>query len=160
MKITEMHIQRLMAADRELARQLFVIMTEVFGEECAQLSDNYLDHLLSRVDFWAIAALVGDEIIGGITGHTLPMTRSESSEVFIYDIAVQAAYQRQGVGRQLVSALRESAAIAGIQDVFVPADNDDIHALDFYRALGGVAAPVTFFTFSRQSPGNINDAMV
>lgn len=35
----------------------------------------------------------------------------------------------------------------GIDLVFVPADNVDIHALDFYRALGGVAAPVTIFEF-------------
>ena len=35
-------------------------------------------------------------------------------------------------------------------DIFVPADDDDIHALDFYRALGGEESPVTFFTFASQ----------
>jgi aminoglycoside 3-N-acetyltransferase I len=34
-------------------------------------------------------------------------------------------------------------------EVFVPADNDDQHALDFYRALGGSPSSVTFFTFLR-----------
>ena len=29
----------------------------------------------------------------------------------------------------------------------IPPDNDDRHALEFYRRLGGVAAPVTIFTF-------------
>ena len=55
----------------------------------------------------------------------------------------------QGVGRLLVSALREAATAAGIDDVFVPAENEDLHALEFYRALGGAATPVTFFTFPR-----------
>jgi aminoglycoside 3-N-acetyltransferase I len=91
---------------------------------------------------------VGDDIIGGVTAHTLPMTRAESSEIFIYDIAVRDDYQRRGVGRHLMTTLREGAAALGICNVFVPADNDDIHALNFYQALGGVGSPVTFFTFS------------
>ena len=92
--------------------------------------------------------MVGDEIVGGITAHVLPMTRSELSALFIYDVAVRADHQRKGVGRHLISALRDDAAAAQIGDVFVPADNEDLHALDFYRALGGVPSPVTFFTFS------------
>ena len=139
---------RLTSDDRELAKGLFIMMAEVFGEECDHLSDDYLDRLLSREDFWAIAAFVGDEIVGGLTAYTLPMTRSESSEIFIYDLAVREDQQRKGIGRQLVTALREAAAAAGIQLVLVAADNDDGHALDFYRAVGGVPSPVTFFTFS------------
>jgi aminoglycoside 3-N-acetyltransferase I len=146
--VIEMRTRRLTAADRGLARSLFAVMAGVFEEQCEQLSDTYLDRLLSRADFWAIAAFAGNDIIGGVTAHTLPMTRMESSEVFIYDIAVRESYQRRGVGRQLMAALREGVAAAGVEDVFVPADNEDRHALDFYRALGGVESPVTLFTFS------------
>lgn len=144
----EMRTRRLTSGDRELARALFAMMAEVFEEECERLGDAYLDRLLRREDFWVIAAFVGDDIVGGLTAHTLPMTRSESSEIFIYDIAVRQDQQRKGVGRRLMTALREAATAAGIEDAFVPADNDDTHALDFYRALGGEASPVTFFTFS------------
>ncbi|MEM9162039.1 MAG: GNAT family N-acetyltransferase [Cyanobacteria bacterium P01_F01_bin.4] len=143
-----MQIRRLTAGDRELARALFAMMAEVFEEDYACLSDVYLDQLLSQKDFWAIAASVDDDIIGGITAYTLPMTRTASSEIFIYDIAVRADQQRQGIGRHLMTALRETAAAAGIDDIFVFADNDDLHALDFYRALGGTPSPVTAFTFS------------
>ncbi|HTK99712.1 MAG TPA: GNAT family N-acetyltransferase, partial [Pseudomonadales bacterium] len=111
-------------------------MAEVFEEASAPLSDRYLDQLLSGRDFWAFAALMGADVVGGITAHTLPMTRTEASEVFIYDIAVHVDHQRRGIGSELVSALRASAATVGIRDVFVPADSDDAHALDFYRRLG------------------------
>jgi aminoglycoside 3-N-acetyltransferase I len=50
-----------------------------------------------------------------------------------------------------VAALRTEAARAGITVAFVPADNDDTHALDFYRAIGGVPAPVTIFTFGEEA---------
>jgi aminoglycoside 3-N-acetyltransferase I len=148
-----MRTKRLTAADRELAGTMFAMMGEVFEEPYEALGAAYVDRLLGRTDFWAIAALVGEEIVGGLTAHTLPMTRGEYSEIFIYDIAVRKDQQRKGVGRRLMTAVLESAAAIGIHDVFVPADNDDLHALDFYRALGGVAAPVTFFTFSRRDEG-------
>lgn len=143
-----MRTKRLTSDDLVLARRLFTLMAEVFDEESEPLDDAYLERLLRREDFWAIAAFAGEDVVGGITAHALPMTRTASTELFIYDIAVRADHQRKGVGRLLMTALREEAASLGIRDVFVAADNEDAHALDFYRALGGVPAPVTFFSFT------------
>jgi len=128
-------------------------MAEVFGEPVGALSDRYLEALLGRKEFWAFAALRDDGIAGGLTAHTLPMTRAEASEILVYDIAVHADHQRKGIGRQLVGDLRDCARSAGIHDLFVPVDNEDEHALDFYRALGGTACGVTIFTFQeREAP--------
>ena len=145
----EIRVKRLTSNDREGARRLFRVMAEVFTEECALLSDGYLDQLLRRKEFWALAAFADDDIIGGVTAHSLPMTRTESSEVFIYDIAVESEYRRKGVGRRLLKALCEQASELGIEQVFVSVDNGDVHALDFYRSLGGTPSPVTIFSFSR-----------
>ncbi len=145
-----MRVKRLTLGDRDLARALFTLMADVFEEDCEDLSDGYIDRLLGREDFWAIAAFAGDHIIGGVTAHTLVLTRTESSEIFIYDIAVRRDHQRQGVGRRLLAELRAQAAALGIREVFVPADTDDVHALDFYRALGGAPSPVTIFTFTHR----------
>ncbi len=138
---------RLGDGDIARARTLFALMAEVFAEEHLPLRDEYVAELLARDSMWILAATLGDAIVGGLTAHTLPMTRSESREIFIYDIAVRADHQRRGVGRLLMSHLARLAGDAGIHDLFVPAENEDVHALEFYRALGGTAAPVTFFTF-------------
>lgn len=140
--------RRLLPRDQELARQLFTLMAEVFDEERQLLSAGYIDQLLSQETFWTIAAFWDEEIVGGITAHTLPMTRSESAEIFVYDIAVRSDYQRRGVGRQLIKTLRREAAAISIQDVIIPADNEDQSALSFYDGIGGEASPVTFFIFS------------
>jgi aminoglycoside 3-N-acetyltransferase I len=144
-----MRCVRLNPGDRARAHALFALMSEVFEEEARALGDERVDLLLGREDFWALIALEGNEVVGGLTAHTLPMTRAESFEVFIYDLAVRRNHQRQGVGRALVAHLRATAAALGIHDVFVAADDDDTHALDFYRAIGGVGAPVTIFSFTR-----------
>jgi len=146
----QIRIERLTLHDIERARELFLIIANVFETECRPGSDSYLTRILARPEFWAIAASVDGQIVGGLTAHTLPLTRLEEWEIFLYDIAVLPQYQRQGLGRQLVNALREQAAAEGITTTWVPADNEDTHALDFYRALGGEPVPVTIFTFSPQ----------
>jgi aminoglycoside 3-N-acetyltransferase I len=142
------HTRRLTTGDEPLAGRLFSLMAAVFGETAELLGDAYLSSLLARPDFWALAAFAGDELVGGLTAYTLPMTRAQRNEVFLYDIAVREDHQRRGIGRQLVSLLRDSARAQGISEVFVAADDEDTHALDFYRSLGGAAAPATFFSFT------------
>jgi len=140
-------VRRLGRGDRHLARQMFVLVVDVFQQTAGTLSDDYVDALLADPNFWALAAVADGSVAGGLTAHTLPMTSSERSEVFIFDIAVAPDHQRRGVGRRLVSALIEAAAAMGIDTVFVPADDEDTPALDFYRALGGTASAVTIFEF-------------
>jgi aminoglycoside 3-N-acetyltransferase I len=146
--MTTIEVKRLGPDDRDLAGQLFALIADVFEGHHGPLGAPYLDRLLARDEFWALAALRDAELVGGLTAHTLPMTRAESCELFIYDVAVRADVQRQGIGRALVTSLREQAKAEGVDVVFVAAENADTHALDFYSALGGDAAEVTVFTFS------------
>lgn len=143
-----MHTARLGTDDRHVALILFTLMAEVFAENREALSDAYLDGWLARQDFWALPAFDGDRVIGGINAHTLPMSRSSSRELFICDLAVEPNHQRRGVGRRLVRDLQTSAAAQGIHEMFVPADNEDEHDLNFYRAIGGVEMAVTHFSFT------------
>jgi aminoglycoside 3-N-acetyltransferase I len=141
-------VRRLGLHDRDTARATFELMADVFGEPPARLSDTYVDGLLARPDFWVIAAIEpGGAPAAGLTAHTLPMTAYEGAEIFLYDIAVAARRQRRGLGRRLISTLRREAAALGMRTVFVPADDEDTGALDFYRALGGAPTRVTMFEF-------------
>ena len=138
-------VLRLGVADLERARAAFSMMHEVFEEDAEDLSHDYVAGLLTRESFWAIAAFDGDEAVGCITGHELPMTRHERRELFVYDLAVRDDQQRRGIGRRLIDALVAGAAAADVDVVFVPADDDDAHALAFYERIGGRPAKVTMF---------------
>lgn len=150
-KDAALQIRRLRSRDLDLARRLFVMMASVFGESCESLSDDYLNGLLSRADFWALCVTESGEVIGGLTAYALALTRAETEELFIYDVAVRTDHQRRGVGRALWAALQAEASAAGIEVLFVPAETVDVHALEFYRALGGVPTSVTMFTFDAES---------
>lgn len=142
-------VVRLHTADLALARDTFAVMGEVFAEDqWTPLSDDYLLDLLEQGQVWAYAAVLDGRSIGGLTAHALPMTRAEARELLIYDLAVQTDQQRRGIGSALVKHLLADAASAGISEVWVPADNDDTHALDFYRRTGGTSQAVTIFTYT------------
>ncbi len=143
----DISIRRLAVTDEKLAQQTFLTMAQVFNEESAPLGAPYLKGLLSRSDLWAFAALAGKEVVGGITGFNLSLTRVERRELFIYDLAVKVDWQRKGIGRAMFDSLRQAAAAEGIGEGFVLADDEDTHALDFYRALGASSLPATAFSF-------------
>lgn len=146
----DIETRRLATGDRELARTLFTTMSDVFGEEHDELTDSYINGLLGDRKFWAIAALSGGRVVGGITAHVLPLTSKATSEMFVYDIAVRADFRRRGIGRRLVRELIDGAAKDGIKCVCIPAESGDVPALDFYRALGGEELAVAYFVFERE----------
>jgi aminoglycoside 3-N-acetyltransferase I len=144
-----MNISRLTPGDEARAHELFAMMASVFESEAPVASDEYVRRLLARDDFWAVTAIDADEVIGGITAYVLPMTRAQTNELFIYDVAVRVDKQRMGVGRALIGEIHKLAAASGIDVSFVAAENEDAHAVEFYRAVGGAESAVTFFTFER-----------
>ena len=114
-------IVRLGSSDADRATELFGLMAEVFEEPAEVLDRDYTAALLANPSFWAYAVLVDDAVLGGLTAHVLPMTRSMDTELMIYDLAVDVEHQRTGLGRQLMQAVIDDAASAGISTVFVPA---------------------------------------
>jgi aminoglycoside 3-N-acetyltransferase I len=144
--------RRLLPGDRDAAREVFAVMAEVFDEAAERLTDEQVDGLLRRDSFWVYAAIEDGTVVGGLTAHLLPMTRTPSSEVFVYDLAVHAGSRRRGIAGRLLREVRKAAAATGAGDVFVAADIEDGDALAFYREQGGQESPVAFFTFPPAQP--------
>ncbi len=137
-------VRQLKAEDSELAASVTRLMSSVF-EEGDGSSNERMSELLKDTRFWLFGAFMQGKPVGGLCAHVIPVTREHASELFVYDIAVANEHQRKDIGRLLMKAAIDSARSAGLSSVFVPADNEDQHALDFYRAIGGQA--VTFFKF-------------
>jgi len=141
-------IRRLGEVNVVVAGQLFNLFGEIFGTHSPSTASNpYLKKLLSDNAFICFAVFYNDVPVGGLTGYELPMYYTETSEIYLYDIAITSNFQRQGLGKALLSALRDYGKQNNIKTMFVDAELADTHALDFYRANGGHEMNVVQFTY-------------
>jgi len=126
---------------------LIHLFNEVFEEETKIGSGPHLLNLLSSRNFIVLAALINNEVVGGLTAYELPMVYSDASEIFLYDLAVKAEHQRKGIGKGLLQALKDHCTKNEIKEFFVMAHEEDQHAVEFYRSTGGKGEKVINFLY-------------
>lgn len=138
--MAEFEVRRLGPADLDLMRDLLRMFGEAFNEvgnfADKPPSDSYLQRLLGKPDFVALAAIRGADVIGGLTAYELQKFEQERSEFYIYDLAVRDDSRRRGVATALIEALKPIAVESGAHVIFVQADYGDDPAIALYTKLG------------------------
>lgn len=135
-------VRQLALDDVALMEALSTMFGEAFGDMATYTgnrpSASYLRRLLGSEYFIALAALKGDAVIGGLVAYELQKFEQERSEIYIYDLAVNAAHRREGIATTLILALKRIAAARGAYVIFVQADTDieDAPAIALYTKLG------------------------
>jgi len=121
-------------------RAMLAVFAGAFGEletyTARQPDDDYLERLLARDTFVAIAAFARGAVVGGLAGYLLPKFEQARSELYIYDLAVAAGERRRSIATALVRAVQRLAADRGAWVVFVQADHGDDAAIALYTKLG------------------------
>lgn len=135
-------IRHLEPDDVELMNALLRIFGEVFNDAATYTGDcpgaDYLRRLLGGDSFIALAALKGDEVLGGIAAYELKKFERERSEIYIYDLAVLSMHRRQGIATALIEGLKKIGTERGAHVMFVQADTgiEDEPAIALYSKLG------------------------
>ena len=128
------------SADVASMRAMLAMFGAAFGDVATytarQPDDRYLEALLARDTFVAIAAFASGAVVGGLAGYVLPKFEQARSELYIYDLAVAEAERRRGIATALIRALQQLAAERGIWVAFVQADLGDDAAIALYTKLG------------------------
>ncbi len=121
-------------------RRMLALFGEAFSDKeryCSyQPSDAYLDELLGREEFIAIAAMQGEQVIGGLAAYELRKFEQERSEIYIYDLAVAVSHRRAGIATGLILELKNIARLRKAYVIYVQADNGDDPAIALYSKLG------------------------
>ena len=115
---------------------------------------HYLSSLLSDNTVFFYVALADNKVVGGLTGYFLPSVYLPYYEVYIYDLAITTQYQRKCIGRGLISSLKEYCYKLNVKEIFVQADLEDQHAINFYKATGGNPESAVHFSYDLTEPSN------
>jgi aminoglycoside 3-N-acetyltransferase I len=92
--------------------------------------------LLSSDYFIALAALKNGAVVGGLAAYELQKFEQERSEIYIYDLAVDAEHRREGIATALIQELKKIAIARAAYVIFVQADLGDDPAIALYTKLG------------------------
>lgn len=130
----------LTGTDVPLLKAMLHLFGEVFEDpqsyHAAVPSDDYLQRLLMKETFIAIAARRDDEIVGGLAAYVLDKFEQDRREIYIYDLAVREAHRRQGIATGLIRTLQKVAVEIDAYVIFVQADLVDGPAIALYQSLG------------------------
>jgi aminoglycoside 3-N-acetyltransferase I len=131
---------RLAPGDVPLLRALNAMFGEAFAEldtyAAEPPDDAYLEGLLAKEHVVALAALAGEDVVGGLVAYELDKFERARREVYIYDLAVAAPHRRRGIATALIGHLRDIAARRGAWVIYVQADHGDDPAIALYEKLG------------------------
>lgn len=141
-------IVKLAPDDHDRFIELVKIFKTVFELENPTFPPKeHLRELLKREDFLVFVALEADRVVGGVTAYVLMQYHTVSSQVFIYDVAVQTEYQRKGIGGRLISEVSGYCREKNHEEMFLFAEEIDDHAIEFYRSTGALEERVVGFSY-------------
>jgi aminoglycoside 3-N-acetyltransferase I len=133
-------IRILSSQDVGLMRGLIGVFAKAFGDSQTYLSnqpsDAYLSSLLEKSHFIAVAATIHEFVVGGLAAYQLDKFEQDRREIYIYDLAVDEGYRRNGIATATIEALRAEAARRDAYVIFVQADLEDGPAIVLYEKLG------------------------
>jgi len=94
-----------------------------------------------------LVAFDGDEPVGFVLAYALPRRHGLNLTLCVYEVDVNAAYRRRGIGGRLLRELEEVARQRGIEEGFVLTDADNTAAMRLYESVGGTRNDVVEWDF-------------
>jgi len=130
-------IERLNYNDIDKFTDLIRLFEDIFDMKNFKMPDGiFLRQLLKKDDFFVFVAVYDNKIVGGLTSYIIHQYYSKSPLVYIYDLAIKAEFQRQGIGKMLIAGNNAYCKEIGAEA-----------AIDFYQSTGATGQKVIHFDY-------------
>lgn len=132
-------IQKLSSANTPEFKQLIKLFNEDDGIARKEISsEDYLKSFLLNESNHVLIALSNEELAGGLIAYELKMYKSETTEMFLFEIGVKAAFRMAGIGTQLITRLKEICVERKIVQMFVLTSDTNTAANLLYKKTAGI----------------------
>ncbi|HAX78875.1 MAG TPA: hypothetical protein DCY88_24365 [Cyanobacteria bacterium UBA11372] len=131
MSIEKLSIARLTTNEWEKAINSITLFwdTAPSQETIVKFLSNYQNILLS--------AELDNAPVGQLIGYILERWDKNEPMLFLYSIDVAENYQRRGIGKALIEAVRKLGRIEGCSEAFVLTNESNLPAMQLYQSTGG-----------------------
>ncbi len=144
----KIEIQKLSPYQLDDFIKLLDIFKDVFQmKNFERPSAAHLTELLEKEDFFVFVAMSEGIVVGGFTAYSLTQYYSQSSLLYIYELAVKKQYQRKGVGKKLILGIKDYCSEMDFEEIFAQAADSDEPAIEFYKSTGAQSSKVTHFFY-------------
>lgn len=110
-------------------------MNTTFRDEF--LSRESTLHFLQNPDNWLFVAISDSKIIGFAYGYALDRLDTPNKMLYINEVGIAGGYKQQGIGTNLMTALKQDAKASGIHKIFLYTDQENRGANALYQKTGG-----------------------
>ncbi|WP_035455861.1 GNAT family N-acetyltransferase [Algoriphagus terrigena] len=132
----ESKLEILVADDLESYLQLNSVFETVFGTNRKKKPNlGHARFILLGENFIVIVAKVDGMIVGGLTIFMIDQYVINHPSAFVHDIAILEEYQGKGIGKKLMEFTVKYCRKFKFKDVFVLANKEDQHSIEFYRSI-------------------------
>jgi aminoglycoside 3-N-acetyltransferase I len=104
-------------------------------------------YLLSNPNLLFLVAKADGRVIGGMTVYLLPQIDTLNPQAYVDDLGVAKAWQRKGIGTQLMKTLFLIAEERSYYQMYLLVDRANEGSVQFYESLKGASLEVLEYTF-------------
>lgn len=138
-------IRRMTDVDAAMAARLDPLFDD--GDMWDAVQGN---RFLANPDNLLLVAFRGDTACGFLTAHRLQRFDARRAEVLLYEIGVDEAFRRRGIGAALIAGVNDWARKVGADETWVLTHAENAAAMALYARTGGEPdpdGPATMFTY-------------
>lgn len=128
-----MNIRSVKLSDYRSITELF---EEVLSEECCEVTMEAFGRQLGWDSDLVLVAEADAQVIGVIIGTI------DNNKGYYYRIAVSKAYQRQGIGKELVHALKQRFEQKNVSKIYITGDEHNEPVFPLFESLGFAATDI------------------
>jgi len=107
--------------------------------ELWQIDEEKAKLFLSNPTNIFFACIDDDTIIGYVCGHELNRLDNAGNMLYIHGVGVHAGYRRQGIGKQMIIAIKQLCKQNGICRLYLHTHKANTAACALYDSTGGMA---------------------
>ena len=100
-----------------------------------------------------IAVAVADGVVVGMASANEYLHPDKPVMIWVNEMGVSPAWQRQGIGTRLLEALLTHARDNGFEEIWLGTENDNVPARGLYQSLGGKEEQFVMYTWELGAEG-------